>query len=176
MKHHHPHPVEVDPASSHSVFKVIVGICIIVVLFYYALKGFSQIMTGVDKQRYELMANRFDRSMSYVHQHWMMAGKPKNITLPYIVEKNVEYPLKVAVNLQGWPINVGEDQNTLNCLALWMYFAHDVDQPQGGFNLTDGLNVSSENNECYYFDTSEDKKTLMFRYQPLIGSVTLSIE
>jgi hypothetical protein len=126
----------------------------------------------VDESRYELIANRFDRSMNYVHQHWMFNGKPKRMILPYLVESNIEYPLQVVVSRQGWPINVADDADELNCLALWMYFAHDVNQASGILNLTENLQVQTESESCIYLDGKDEQMVVMFRYEPIIGKVT----
>lgn len=153
-------------------FRILVGGIFLVAIFYIASIYFSRIVDDVVEHKYEMLADRFSISMGHIHKQWMLGGKKSQIKMNYQVETDEFIDVNFQLNEFGWPINIVQETNELNCLNLWMYFANDSASQKTVLNLTAQLNVEQSVNECRYYHLADKGLVFMFSYSVETGKVT----
>jgi hypothetical protein len=161
--------------------KFLVGIGVVVCLFYIAVRTFSNLVDDVTEYKYELLAQRFSISMDYVHRQWLTNDKPQTLVLEYFVDKyaidnKVSKQLLLRMNEFGWPINIAQNSQTLDCMNLWMYFAHEEQSSKIVLNLTEQLIIEAKEikGNCHFLHKEKFPNQLMFSYNSGNGQVVIS--
>ncbi|MDU0113683.1 hypothetical protein RT723_12025 [Psychrosphaera aquimarina] len=171
--------VTTDSLMDRSFVRVLVAAGIIAVLFYIAVRSFLGIINEVEEFKYDLLAERFSISMDYARREWIIRGKPDSLTLEYYIDQQainnkINKKLLLQINEFGWPINVASESRELDCLNLWMYFAHEEQDNKTVENLTEQLDVKRINNNCHYLHKEKFPNQLMFSYNSSNGQVVTS--
>ena len=166
-----------NAAMERVLFRNLVGGGLIGALFYFASSYFSEVIDGVVESKYEWVSERFLLSISHIRTEWMAKGKPKQVTLNYhiSVEENAE--ITVQLNKAGWPLNVGTKDRSLNCLNLWMLFAHESAHTQSMMDLTSYLEIETTASGCEYYHQKGKTNNLIFSYDVNSGKIdTLALD
>ena len=169
-----------ESVITHNFMKFLVGIGVVVCLFYVAVRTFSNLINDVTEYKYELLAQRFSISMDYVHRQWLTNDKPQKLVLEYFTDKSAidnkqGEKLLLHMNEYGWPINIAQDSQTLDCMNLWMYFAHEEQSHKMVLNLTEQLIEAKEvNGNCHFLHKEKFPNQLMFSYNSGNGQVVIS--
>ena len=170
------HPISTESALDRPFLRAIIGICIAISLFYFATTAFDDVIDGVVESKYEWVADRFTRSVNHIHKEWMITRRPKTMVLDYYFDEETTQKITVQLNKYGWPLNVSETDKRLNCLNLWMLFAHEVDHAESMMDLTADLDVQTGSNQCTYFHQSSDVRKFLFDYDLRTGKVSKIIK
>lgn len=153
-----------NSAMDKPFFRVLTGLGLLGILFYIATINFSGLIDDVVDQKYDMIAERFEISMNHIRKEWYVQGKPKRLKLNYYLDSSDYETIHVNVTKQGWPLNVGGDADTLDCLNLWMYFAHDEKQKKGIMALTQHLQVKEMTGNCHFIHQQKRPNPVMFSY------------
>lgn len=170
----HQHSVTTDTAMERPFMRVMLGVGVVIGLFYFASKAFEDVIDSVVESKYEWVSDRFAKSINHIHKEWMISGRPNSIVLDYYLDETTTTSIRLQLNKQGWPLNVSESDTELNCLNLWMLFAHNNDHAKSIMDLTSNLDVSQTANRCEFYHETEKDKKLLFNYDLNTGRVSNS--
>ena len=171
MADHKHNPTLVGAVMERTLFRNLVGFALLAALFYIANRAFTDVIDDVVESKYEWVAERFTLSVGHIHKEWMFKGKPKAIKLTYFLSREESVQILVQVNRAGWPLNVSKEDRSLNCLNLWMLFAHEEGHRESMLDLTSHLEVQTSSIGCEYFYKNKGKESLIFSYNLVNGNV-----
>lgn len=168
----HGHSVTTDTAMDRPFVRIIIGLGIIITLFYFATKAFDDVIDGVVESKYKWVSDRFIRSVNHIHKEWMINHRPKKVVLDYFVDESTSSKITIQLNRYGWPLNVSGSDRELNCLNLWMLFAHEIGHSQSIMDLTSDLKVEQSDIGCNYYHDVDSELKFLFGYELTTGKVT----
>lgn len=171
MAGHGHHNVTTNAIMEKGLFRNLIGLGLVAVLFYFALKAYTSLIEEVVDSSTDWIAQRFSRSVSYIHQEWMFNSKPSVLVLPYNVSATEVVKIPIQLNEQGWPLNVDAKDRQLNCLNLWMLFANEQQTESSILDVTDRLQIREKNKGCEYYYTDKGSLNLIFSYNIYSGKV-----
>lgn len=172
MADHKHNPTLVGAVMERTLFRNLVGFALLAALFYIANRAFTDVIDDVVESKYEWVAERFTLSVGHIHKEWMFKGKPKALTLRYYISAEETANIVVQVNKLGWPLNISNNDRTLNCLNLWMLFAHEEGHRKSMLDLTSHLKVETTNYGCAYYYENDGIVSLIFDYNLYNGKVS----
>jgi hypothetical protein len=155
-----------------TIFRTLTGLGLVAVLFYFVINAINSVMNDVVESKYDWVAERFVLSINYIHKEWVLKGAPSSVDLTYYLNKTDTAKITVQLNQAGWPTNVSAAERELNCLNLWMLFAHEESHNQSIMDLTTELEIEQLNNECEFFHLDNGQRKLIFKYSALNGTIT----
>ena len=162
------------------LLKFLLGVGIVICLFYSAVKSFSGLVDEAKEYKYESLAERFSISMNYAHRQWIVSDKPSTLVLEYFTNKEaidneVGEKLLLHMNKSGWPVNIAKNTATLDCINLWMYFAHGRQSNKEVVSLKEqSVGVKEMNGHCHFLHKEKYPNQLMFSYNSSNGQVVVS--
>lgn len=162
------------------LLKFLVGIGVIVCLYYAGIRSFSGLIDNAKEYKYESIAERFSISMNYVHRQWIISDKPDRLVLEYFTNKEaidnkVGEKLLLHINEFGWPVNIAKNEPALDCKNLWLYFAHGRQSNKEVISLKEQLvDVKEMNGHCHFLHKEKYPNQLMFSYNSSNGQVVIS--
>lgn len=171
MANHKQHIVSAGAVMERTLFRTIIGLGLLVGLFYSANKAFNNVIDDVVESKYQWVAERFSLSVGHIHKEWMIKGKPNALRLTYFLSSEETTKIIVQVNRAGWPLNVASKDRQLNCLNLWMLFAHEEGHKKSILDLTSHLEVKNNQQGCEFFYRDKGLDTLIFSYDAISGKV-----
>jgi len=171
MANHEQHAVTTDAVMERTLFRNLVGFGLIGGLFYFAIQAFNDVIDDVVESKYEWVAERFSLSITHIHKEWMIKGKPKALQLVYHVSQQERAAIIVQVNQRGWPLNISSSDRELNCLSLWMLFAHEEGHRESMLDITSHLEIKSNENGCEFFHRDREIDNFIFSYNLNSGKV-----
>lgn len=171
MANHKPHPVSTDAVMEKPLFRNLIGVASIVALFYFANKAFTDVIDDVVESKYEWVAERFALSVGHIHKEWLFNGKPNALRLTYHIDREDTVEITVQLNKPGWPLNIDPQDRELNCMNLWMLFAHEEGHRKSMLDLTSHLWVETKSAGCEFYHREDGIKTLIFSYNLLSGKI-----
>jgi len=180
MRRHAQAKLTTESAFRRNLRKFLLGVGVVVCLFYVAIQSFSDFIDNVTEYKYELLAERFSISMDYAHRQWLTSDKPQTLVLEYFADKeainnNVGKKLLLHMNEFGWPINIAKGDPTLDCKNLWMYFADGMQSSKEAVSLKEQLiEVKQMNGHCHFLHKEKYPNQLMFSYNSSNGEVVIS--
>lgn len=164
----------IGAVAEKSLFRNIIGLGLLVSLFYFANKSFTGVIDDVVESKYEWVAERFKLSIGHIHREWMIKSKPKALSLTYHISAEETAQITVQLNKLGWPLNVSKDDRTLNCLNLWMLFAHEEGHKKSILDLTSHLEIETTDLGCEFYYQNRGLESLIFGYNLYNGEVSTS--
>ena len=171
MADHKHNPTLVGAVMERTLFRNLVGFALLAALFYIANRAFTDVIDDVVESKYEWVAERFTLSVGHIHTEWIIKGKPKALSLTYYISAEETARITVQVNRLGWPLNVAKSDRSLNCLNLWMLFAHEEGHRKSMLDLTSHLEVTTKALGCEYFYRKSGKESLIFSYNVSNGKI-----
>lgn len=171
MANHEQHSTSVGAAMERTLFRNLIGLSLVGGMFYFANQSFTNVIDGVVESKYEWVAERFKLSVGHIHKEWMIKGKPKALRLTYFISAEEYSVITVQVNKTGWPLNIAAKDRRLNCLSLWMLFAHEEGHRKSMLDLTSHLEVKKKPLGCEFYYKNKDDKKLIFSYNLNNGTV-----
>ena len=170
MRDHKQHAVTSDAIMEHTLFRNLTGLGLAAILFYFVISAINSVIDEVVDSKYDWVADRFVLSMNFIHKEWVVKGRPDEVGLTYYLNKTDTAEITVQLNEQGWPTNIAADDNELNCLNLWMLFAHEESHDQSIMDLTRSLEIEQLESICKYFHVEKGQRELIFSYNALNGA------
>ena len=172
MHNHKQQAVSSDAIMERTFFRNLTGLGLAAVLFYFAINAINSVIDEVVESKYDWVAERFVLSMNYIHKEWVLNGTPGSVDLTYYINKTESARITVQLNEQGWPTNVSDTESELNCLNLWMLFAHEESHNQSIMDLTTELEIEQQNEKCSFFNGKDGQRELIFNYSAVNGAIT----
>lgn len=171
MANHEQHPISVGAVMERTLFRNLIGLGLISGLFYFANQSFTSVIDDVVESKYEWVAERFTLSIGHIHKEWVIKGKPKALRLTYYISAEETTAIIVQMNKTGWPLNIAVKDRSLNCLNLWMLFAHEEGHKKSMLDLTSHLEIVTKQLGCEYYYQNKGKKDLIFGYRLSNGKI-----
>lgn len=171
MANHDHRSVKTDAIMDKALFKNLVGGAIAIGLFYIATQAFSQLIDDVVESKYEWVAERFTLSIGHIRKEWVYKGKPSALPFDYHLSLDETVEITVQFNQYGWPVNIDPKSQALNCMSLWMLFAHEEAHRESMLDLTSYLSVEKKPNGCEYHYRKGSQDDLVFSYNIQSGRV-----
>ena len=157
-----------ESLTEHWFFRVLIGLMLIAVLFFTASRYLSDVYDDVGEYKASLMADRFVKSVSHMHQQWITTGKPTLMTLDYYETANSSKEIEVQMNKSGWPLNIGTDTGLLNCEQLWIYFA-ETELIESDAST---IEIVQQRTSCSYYWQSGGVNKKVLEYDVHVGRMT----
>lgn len=171
MANHGPHSVKTDAIMERALFRNLIGGGLMVALLYVATQAFSGFIDEVVESKYEWVAERFTLSVGHIRKEWVYKGKPRVLQLDYHASREETMKITVQLNSFGWPVNIDSVEQNLNCMSLWMLFAHEEAHTKSMLDLTSFLSVESKVKGCEFFYEKAGQKEMIFSYNVQNGKV-----
>ncbi len=161
---------------TRSFVHLLIGGAVLVAVLFFAVRSYLTVIEDVTAFKHEQIGQRFSMSMDYAHRQWLIQGKPNKLFLQYFADeqalnKQVGKKLVLQMSQSGWPINIDSEDKTLDCLALWMYFAHQQESQVPTLDLTTQLAVKQGSGYCHFLYKNKVPNQLMFSYNSNNGQV-----
>lgn len=171
MANHKQHIVSTGAVMERMLIRTLIGLGLIAGMFYAANKAFNNVIDDVIESKYGWVAERFNLSVGHIHKEWMLTGKPRTLRLTYYLSSEETTEIVIQVNRTGWPLNVASKDRQLNCLNLWMLFAHEEGHKKSILDLTSHLEVKTTGQGCEFLYRDKDLDSLIFSYDAINGKV-----
>ena len=165
------HSVNTDAVMERTLFRNLIGFGLMLGLLYVAVKAFTDVVDDVVESKYDWVAERFSLSIGHIHKEWMFKGKPNALRLTYYLSREETTTIVAQLNKAGWPLNIANKDRELNCLNLWMLFAHEEGHKQSMLDLTSHLEIVKKEKGCEYYHQDRDTTNLIFSYNLNNGKV-----
>lgn len=172
MANHEQNSTSVGAVMERTLFRNLVGLGLLGGLFYFANQSFTDVIDDVVESKYEWVAERFTLSVGHIHKEWIIKGKPNALRLRYFISVEETADIVVQVNRLGWPLNVSANDRALNCLNLWMLFAHEEGHRKSMLDLTSHLEVKTSTSGCEYYYKNKGLESFIFGYNLYNGKVS----
>lgn len=172
MANQQHHSVSSGVVMERTLFRTLVGLSLIASLFYFANKAFNNVIDDVVESKYDWVAERFTLSIGHIHKEWVFKNKPSVVRLTYFLSATETTDIVVQVNKTGWPLNVASKDRQLNCLNLWMLFAHEEGHRKSILDLTSHLEIETKAAGCEYYYLDKGLSSLIFSYNVVSGKVS----
>ena len=165
--------------SEQWLYRVLIVGLLLSGFFYFGNKYLNKIYDNISEYKIALMADRFAKSVSHVHQQWSVQLKSRDVKIEYFKEVKSDSSEKskidshhstniwVKVNKKGWPIAVGKQATGLNCRQLWEYFSEVKDDQE-----QIKTEVSTTGTICNFRWQLTKNETKTFRYDSKVGKIT----
>lgn len=161
----HSQAEEKEALTEHWFFRVLIAGVVLLVIFFVGSRSLTNVVDGVGEYKAQLMTDRFAKSISHIHQEWNRNGKPQKLRLDYYESKGNAKDVWVWLSEDGWPLTVDEQDATLNCKKLWMYFAETNTNREELVSIS----VNSDKRFCVYAWQNQEGKNKRFKYDSLKG-------
>lgn len=171
MANHEHNPTSVGAVMERTLFRNLIGLGLLGGLFYFANKSFTDVIDDVVESKYEWVAERFTLSVGHIHKEWIIKGKPRALRLTYYISAEETAIITVQLNRAGWPLNIAAKDRSLNCLNLWMLFAHEEGHRKSMLDLTSHLEIKTKPLGCEYYYQDKGQESLIFGYNLSNGKV-----
>lgn len=166
--------------SERWLYKVLIVAILIGTFFYFGSQQLSDVYDDVAEYKADLMADRFAKSVSHIHQQWSAEGKPSFLKLDYFhevdetrvglvnLDEQQSVKIWIQMNKKGWPLAIGKESSELNCAQLWRYFAETRTRQADMVTIA----VEQRGLSCLFSWRTAEMRTKTFTYDSTIGEFT----